>query len=141
MSRSNRSTNWRGPSSCASARIVAAERRNWTTSSGVCARSGKLSAIAAVNANIFFGKITSPKPRAPFPAAANRKPDGALIALHFLFDVFFGEIRREPGPAHSDALNRNVDRPRIERDAGISGGGNDAAPVRIRARDGSLDQR
>ncbi len=61
--------------------------------------------------------------------------------VELLLQIVFAEIRREAAAAHGDALHVDIRLAWIELDAGVSGGGKDAAPVRVGTGDRRFDQR
>src|ERR1700678_3015325 len=85
-------------SSCASAYA------NTAAIQSTAAIRAVLCAIASINLNVLLGQIARPEARAAPAFALYRKSDQAFGFIQLLLQFTLRKIRRQPAPAHRDAL-------------------------------------
>src|ERR1039458_1337852 len=91
--------------------------------------------VAGVDPDVAFRQVAGPEARFAFSLPSNRQADFAFRRGQSGFQFLFGERRGQPALAHRHALHPNVGFGRIEGNARVAGGGEDAAPVRVGAGD------
>ena len=88
-----------------------------------------------------FREIAGPEAGAPAAPALDSELDQAFRPVQFFLELVFRKVRRQAAAAHRDALQIDIGLARIEGHASVAGRRKDASPIRVRARDGRLDQR
>src|SRR6476646_9461783 len=96
--------------------------------------------IAAVDPDITVGQVTGPESSRAFSLPSQSETNLAFLRLELLLQRRFGERGGQPSAAHGRALQIDIGFIRIEGDAGVSGGAEDASPVRVRPGHGGLDE-
>src|SRR5580704_15948692 len=89
-----------------------------------------LRTIARINLNVLLGQIARPESRAAFGTAVEGESNGAVGQVELLLQFRLREIGRKSAAAHGHALQIDIHLRRVQRHARITGGRNDATPVR-----------
>src|ERR1019366_8453391 len=88
--------------------------------------------IAGVDPDVPFRQVAGPEARFAFSLPPYGKADFAISGVQFRRQFWFGGGRRQSPLAHRHALHVDVGFCRIEGHTRIPGGGEYAAPVRVR---------
>ena len=91
----------------------------------------RLGSVVGVDMDVVFGQIAGPESRASLPFSGDAEDNRNICIVKAHFHVAFVEGAGQTGAADFDVLEGDVDGSRVEVHSGVSGGGEDAAPVGI----------